>query len=74
MQRIIERLKNEPAVVIGIVVATVAATLQSLAGQGVIGQDIVDTWSRLWGTIENPGPLSYVVVGIITRFFVSPPR
>lgn len=73
MASIIARLKNEPAVVLGIVFAAVLAALQSLAGHGVIGPDIVATVQNLVGTVQNPGPAVLILAGIITRFFVSPP-
>jgi len=70
MSRIIERIKREPAVVIGIIAAAVLATLQSLAGNGVLGQDLVDTIGRALD--PTTGWAIPIIVGLVTRFFVSP--
>ena len=72
MSALIERFKNEPAVVIGIIAAAVYAAVQSLAGNDVIRPDIAETI----GNALNPesGWALPIIVGIITRFFVSPAR
>lgn len=65
------RIKREPAVVIGIIAAAILAVLQSLAGNGVIGQDVVDTI----GSAIDPTKAGWaipILVGLVTRFFVSP--
>jgi hypothetical protein len=66
----IDRLKREPVVIIGVVFAAAYAVIASLAGQGVIGQDIADTIGRA----INPegGWLLPIVAALITRFFVTP--
>lgn len=74
LERIIARIKHEPAVVIGFVGVVVLGVLQSLAGNGVIGADVVETWSNLVGSADMPGPIAVLLVAIVTRFFVSPPR
>lgn len=74
LDRILARIKNEPAVVIGFIGVVVLGVLQSLAGNGIIGADVVATWSNLVGSAEMPGPIAVLFVAIVTRFFVSPPR
>lgn len=65
-----DRLKREPAVVIGIIAAAVLATVQSLAGNGVIEADLAATVGRALD--PQTGWAIPIVVGIITRYFVSP--
>lgn len=69
---LVARIKNEPAVVIGILAAAALAAVQSLAGNEVIRPDIAETI----GNALNPesGWALPIIVGIITRFFVSPAR
>ena len=64
------RLKNEPAILIGALAAAAMALVQSLGGNGIIGQDAVDTVA----SALNPtsGWALPIVIGFITRFFVSP--
>lgn len=66
----IDRLKREPAVVIGILFAAVLAVVQSLAGNGVIEPDIAATIGRALD--PSSGWALPILAGIITRFFVSP--
>lgn len=63
-------IKREPAVIIGIVAAVLLAVVQSLAGQGVIGTDISDTIGKALD--PTSGWAIPIVLGIVTRFFVSP--
>ena len=70
MSAIIARLKAEPAVVIGTLFAVILAVIQTLVGRGVIGPDIVDTLTRALD--PNAGWALPIVVGLITRVFVSP--
>jgi hypothetical protein len=70
MSAIVDRLKSEPAVVIGIVAACVLAVVQTLSGYGVIGSDLAGTIGRALD--PTTGWAIPIVVGIITRFFVSP--
>lgn len=62
---------SEPAVAIGILASCVLAVLQVLAGNGLLGQDVLDTI----GSAIDPnrgGWLLPIIVGLITRMFVSP--
>jgi hypothetical protein len=65
------RLKSEPAVVIGIIAAAVLASLQSLAGNGVLGQDVVDTIASALDPTTGGWAIP-IIVALVTRFFVSP--
>jgi hypothetical protein len=65
-----DRLKREPAVVIGIVAAVILAVVQSLNGSGVLGADAADTISKALD--PTTGWAIPIVLGIVTRFFVSP--
>jgi hypothetical protein len=66
----IARFKREPAVVIGVLAAAVLAAVQSLAGNGILSGSVVD-W--LTNALDpSHGWALPIVVGIITRFFVSP--
>jgi len=69
---ILARLKNEPAVLIGVIAAAILAAVQSLAGNEVITPDIAATV----GNALDPasGWALPIVIGIVTRFFVSPAR
>ena len=65
------RIKREPAVAIGIVAACIVAVLSTLAGEGVLGQDVVDTI----GSAIDPGRNGWllpILAGLVTRAFVSP--
>lgn len=66
----IDRIKREPAVVIGILAAALLAAIQTAAGEGVVGQDIADTIVKALD--PTTGWALPIIVGIITRFFVSP--
>jgi hypothetical protein len=66
----IDRIRNEPAIVIGILFAAVLAAVQSLAGNGVIDTDIAATIGR--AIDPSSGWALPILAGIITRFFVSP--
>lgn len=68
----IERLKNEPAVVIGIIAACILAVIQTLGGRGVLAEDLVETIGRALN--PDTGWAIPILVGIVTRFFVSPAR
>jgi amino acid permease len=65
-----DRIKREPAVVIGIVAAVILAVIQTLAGQGVLGTDVADTFAKALD--PTTGWALPIVLGIVTRFFVSP--
>lgn len=76
---LINGIKREPAVVIGILAACILAVVQTLAGQGVVTPDIAAT---VTGFFDNASTLDVpldgwgmpIVLGVVTRFFVySPP-
>ena len=64
------RIKREPAVVIGIIAAGILAAFQYAAGAGVIGTDILDTIGK--AIDPTTGWAIPILVGLVTRFFVSP--
>lgn len=71
------RIRREPAVVIGIVAAVALAVLQTLGGQGVLEPDLVATITGFFDNASTADvPLDGwgmpIVLGVITRFFVSP--
>jgi len=66
----IARIRSEPAVVIGIIAAALLAALASLTGNGVIDPDVMTTVERALN--PDGGWAIPIIVGIITRFFVSP--
>ena len=72
MNAIIARIKAEPAVAIGTLAAVALAVVQTLAGRGVIGPDIADTVLRALD--PQAGWALPIILGIVTRFFVSPAR
>lgn len=65
----IDRLKREPAVVIGIIAAAALAVVQSLAGSGVVGQDVADTIGK--ALAPDGGWAVPIIVAVVTRFFVT---
>jgi len=68
--RIIARIRREPAVVIGIIAAAVLAVVQSLAGNEVISPDLAASVGKALD--PQSGWALPIVVGLVTRFFVSP--
>jgi hypothetical protein len=68
----LDRLRKEPAVVIGIIAAAALAVLQSLAGNGVIEPDVVNTIGKAIDPSQGGWALP-ILVGLITRFFVYAP-
>jgi len=64
------RIKSEPAVAIGIIAACILAIAQTLVGQGVLGSDVGDTIAKALD--PSSGWVIPIVLGIVTRFFVSP--
>lgn len=68
----LERLKNEPAIVIGAIAAAILAAVQVLAGHNLIGQNIVDFLTAALN--PDGGWLIPIVLGIVTRFFVYGPK
>lgn len=65
-------LKREPAVLLGILFAAVMAALQSLAGNGIIGQDVVDTIASAFDPSKGGWAIP-LITGLITRQFVFSP-
>ena len=65
-----DRIRNEPAVVIGVLAAGILAAVQAAGGQNLVGTDVVSFVSRALD--PNGGWAIPVIVAIITRFFVSP--
>ena len=72
MAAILNRLKAEPAVVIGALAAAVLAAIQVLAGHNLIGQSVLDFASKALD--PNGGWFLPIIVAIVTRFFVSPAK
>jgi hypothetical protein len=70
MTSILDKIKSEPAVVIGVIAACVLAVVQTLNGYQVISDDIAGTIGRALDPTR--GWAIPIVVAIITRFFVSP--
>lgn len=66
----LERIKREPAVLIGVLAAVVLATVQQLAGHGLLSGTVLDWVTRAFD--PTSGWAIPIIVGIITRFFVSP--
>lgn len=66
------RIKRDPAVVIGIIAAAILAAVQVAAGEGILGADIADTIGKALD--PTTGWALPIIVGIITRFFVSPAK
>ncbi len=68
----LERIKNEPAVAIGVIAAAAFAGLQAAAGRELISPDLAATLERAL----NPegGWLWPIIIGIVTRFFVYGPK
>lgn len=70
MNAIIAKIKGEPAFVIGTVAAVILAVLQTLAGRGIVGTDVLDTVAR--AIDPTTGWAIPIILGFVTRFFVSP--
>lgn len=66
----LDKLKSEPAVVIGVIAACILAVVQTLAGNGVIGPDLAATIGRALD--PSGGWLIPIIVSLVTRVFVSP--
>jgi len=65
-----DRIKREPAVVISIIAAGVLAALQTAVGEQVISADIGDVVAQALD--PGGGWLYLILIGLVTRFFVSP--
>ncbi len=66
MAAIIDRIKAEPAVVIGIVGSIILFAIDEFAGKGII---TADTGTNLTNLVRDLLPL---ITGLVTRQFVSP--
>lgn len=64
-------MKREPAFWIGFIFAAILAVLQVANGSGLIGSDVLAT-IQLAIDPDNGGWLLPIVIGIVTRFFVTP--
>lgn len=70
MSGIIDRLKKEPALVIGFLAAAILAGVQYANGHDLLPGGVLD-----WVTNAldpNSGWAIPILVGLVTRFFVSP--
>lgn len=66
----LERLKREPAVVIGSIAAVILAAIQAAAGENLLPANIADIVAK---ALDPTGGWAIpIIVAIITRFFVSP--
>jgi hypothetical protein len=63
--------QREPAVWVGIIAAVLLALATQLAGNGLISSDLMGTISKALDPTQG-GWLLPIVLGLITRFFVSP--
>ena len=63
--------QREPAVWIGIIAAVLLALATQLAGNGLISSDLLATVQTAIDPTQG-GWLLPIVLGLITRFFVSP--
>lgn len=66
----IDRLKKEPAVVIGALAAAFLAAVNVLVGNDLIGSGLGDFLTKALD--PTSGWALPLIVGVITRFFVSP--
>ena len=69
MAAIIDKIRHEPAVVIGVIAAVILAVVQTLGGHDILSGSVVDWFTRALD--PNTGWLIPVILGIITRFFVT---
>lgn len=72
MQALFERLKKEPAVLIGILAAAVLAAVKSLAGDGIVSGDIAEMIGKAIDPAQGGWALP-ILSGFVTRFFVFSP-
>lgn len=70
MSSFLDKLKSEPALVIGALAAALLAALQSLAGSDLIGQNVLDFVVKALS--PDGGWALPIIIAIVTRFFVSP--
>ncbi len=70
MSAIVARLKAEPAVVIGVIAAAILAGVQYAGGHDLVGSGVVDAVTKAFD--PNTGWAIPIILGLVTRFFVSP--
>lgn len=70
MNAILVRLKNEPALLLGLAFSAVVAVAQYAGGHDLIGQNAVDAIAKAFD--PQTGWAIPLILGIVTRFFVSP--
>ena len=68
----IEKLKNEPAVIIGIIAACVLAVVKVLQGGAIISDSLAATLEAALN--PTSGWAIPIILGVITRFFVYGPK
>ena len=61
-----EKIRNQPVIIGSVIGAALIAGLQSLAGHGVIGQDVVDTAAKAVG---ESGWVWPIVLGFLASRF-----
>lgn len=67
------KLRQEPAVVIGVIAACILAVAQTLAGKGIISADIFATIAGALDPAKGGWAIP-IIIAFVTRFFVfSPP-
>lgn len=66
-------IKGGPAFWVGFIASCILAVLQVAQGNGLIGQDLIDTIA-LTIAPEKGGWLLPAIIGLVTRFFVSPAK
>jgi hypothetical protein len=67
----LDRLKSEPAVIIGILAAAVLAVVQQLGGANLLEGSVVDWVTRALNPTD--GWAIPIILGAVTRFFVFSP-
>ena len=74
MGSIIERLKNEPVVVIGAIFAAALGAIGPLAAAGLVSADLNDSIHALFAPNSWLLSAAVVIVSFVTRRFTSPAR
>jgi len=67
----LDRLKREPAVIIGVLAAAALAVVQQLGGASLLDGSVVDWVTRALNPTD--GWALPIILGLITRFFVFAP-
>lgn len=66
-------VKGGPALWVGFIASAILAVLQLAQGNGLIGQDLLDTVALALAP-EKGGWALPLIIGLVTRFFVSPAK